>query len=224
MRSHLIDLHPPLPAKGRTRPQQDGHSKEATAPKFQQGCREPIPEPTELPKTLPRWGEGHFPPAVPMGLMGSGIPSPKLLPSAGNARNSCRREDLSSWLYQHTESGRGDSGQPPSSCNIQESQQSNCPGSRNEKHPKQPAAMKSLPRLEAPALKPPLPPALPVPTAVTSLLSPQTPAAPRVGMRLLKPHQPGNGVGILDTPGVQGGFILVSPWRAPSCPQDHCVI
>lgn len=82
--------------------------------------------------------------------MGSGsephqIPSPSIpapLPSAGNARNSWRREDCSSWLHQHTETGVGGRVRAaPSASNIQESQipqHSNCPPSRNEKHPKQP--------------------------------------------------------------------------------------
>lgn len=63
--------------------------------------------------------------------------------------------------------------------------------------------MKSLPRqqdLEAPALKPPT---LAVPTAVTSHPSSPTSgdeAAPATPGVLAQP-------GILDTPGVQGGFI-----------------
>lgn len=52
------------------------------------------------PQTLPRWGEGLFPPPVPRGLMGSGSDATRShpqasqlpLPSAGNARNSWRRE------------------------------------------------------------------------------------------------------------------------------------
>lgn len=79
------------------------------------------PNTRRAPQTPRRWGEGCFPPPIPKELRGSRSdatrphPQASRLPlPAGNARNSQRREDRSSWLDQRT-GARGEPGRAPSS-------------------------------------------------------------------------------------------------------------
>lgn len=183
-----------------------GHGKQGAAPKLQQqegDGREESPEPTGHPPNPALMGRRALPSSRPEGVNGKRvwrhqIPSPTIPAPSPLCRE--RQEFLEEGRIAPAGSiilrmGRGVGSQgsprlprrPPRIQESQISQHGNCPRSRNERHPKQPARMKYLhgqQRLEAPARKPPVPPTA-VPSAVT----------PEVGAVLGDPTSPGSGDG-----------------------------